>query len=525
MTRSEVIVAPGAASRLQRLLDPAHPAYKWCIAATVTLSGFLVTMNQSAVQIALPQIMTVFGLDIDQAQWLVTGYTIAGALLVPTVGWLGQRLGNRTLYLLSFSLFLTASILCACAWSGTSLITFRVIQGLGGSPVPPMTMTFLSSAFPPEQRGKAMGLFGMGQTAGPILGAVLGGYLTEYLSWRTVFLVNLAPGVLCVLLIVLVLPQVRGERPQPLDGLGVVSMSLFLVSLLVALSQGHREGWDAPGMQRLYLLAGVMLVVFLVREWYTAAPLIDLQLYANRTFTVASLIILGFFMAFTGSTFLQVILVQRLLDYTPAQAGFVLLPGSVLLALSFPLAGRLADRYDRRVIMLCALSIFALSSYLFTAISLDHSLPWIIWLVMLRFSCGSFVYAPLTATAMGQLPAEKTRMGSGLLYLMQNGLGNTLGLAVITTVLQQRLAYHSSMLDQQQVAAALSWGEVLLPVRALVQQTGSSGTFGESQVLALVQRHLEQQATVAAYQDCFMLITMLALACMPLVLLLRQART
>lgn len=482
-------------------------------------------MSQVAVQVALPQIMTVFGLNVSRAQWIMTAYVIAGALLVPSVGWLGQRLGNRTLYLCSLFAFLTTSACCAFAWSGESLITFRILQGLGGGPIPPMTMTFLSSVFPPHQRGRAMGLFGMGQTAGPILGTVLGGYLTEYLSWRMLFLMNLVPGMVCFALVWLVLPNVREAGKPGLDSIGLLSMVVFLVSLLVALSQGQQEGWDAPLIQRLLLLAGTAFVVFIVRELCSTAPLIDLRLYANGTFAAASAIVLLFFMIFGGSTFLQVLLVQRLLDYTPAQAGLVLMPGSLVLALSFPLAGRLADRYDHRVVILYALSVLVLASYLFTFLSLDHPLHWILWLVLLRFSCGSFVYAPLTATALAQLSLDRVRMGSGLLNLMQNGLGNTLGLALVTTALQRRLAYHSSMLDQQQVSLALNFGDVAAPVRAVVQQAGSSGPQLDLQVLGLFQRHLEQQATVAAYQDCFMLLMCLGLACMPLVLLLRKRTT
>jgi len=143
------------------------------------VSGFLVSMSQTAVQVALPQIMTVFGLNLEQAQWIITAYVIAGAVLVPAVGWLGNWLGNRTFYVLGLSIFVTNSALCAFSWSGPSLITFRILQGLGGGPIPPMTMMFLSNVFPPEQRGMAMGFFGMGQTAGPIVGTVIGGYLTE----------------------------------------------------------------------------------------------------------------------------------------------------------------------------------------------------------------------------------------------------------------------------------------------------------------------------------------------------------
>jgi len=144
-----------------RLFDPARTSYKWWVALVVSVSGFLVTMSQIAVQIALPQIMTVYGLNLDQAQWIVTAYVIAGAILVPAVGWLGNRFGNRTFYMMSLIVFVSASALCAFSWSGSSLIAFRVLQGLGGGPISPMTMMFLSNTFPPEKRGMAMGLFGM----------------------------------------------------------------------------------------------------------------------------------------------------------------------------------------------------------------------------------------------------------------------------------------------------------------------------------------------------------------------------
>jgi DHA2 family multidrug resistance protein len=515
---------PHTAPHTGGLFDPQHSSYKWWVALTVTLSGFLVTMSQTAVQVALPQIMTVFGLNLDQAQWIIMAYVIAGAILVPAVGWLGNRLGNRTFYVLSLLIFVITSSLCAFAWSGPSLLTFRVLQGLGGGPIPPMTMMFLSLAFPPQQRGMAMGLFGMGQTAGPVLGTVVGGYLTEYLSWRMVFFLNTIPGLLCVVLILLILPNTRETDKQSLDLAGLLALSVFLVSALIALSQGQREGWDAPLIQRLFIIAGVAFITFLACECLAAEPLVDLRVYTNVTFTAMSVVMLLFFMTFTGSTFLQVILMQQLLDYTPAQAGFALLPGSLALSLGFPCAGRMADRYDRRLIMLCALGIFALSSYLFTFLSLDRPFSWIIWLVVLRYSCGGFIYAPMTSTALSQLPPDKVRMGSGLLNLMQNGLGNTLGLALMTTVLQRRLTYHSSMLDQQQTLGALTLGEVLAPVQELVQRDGAVGSLGETQVMALLQRHLEQQATVAAYQDCFMLVALLGLASMPLVLLLRRAR-
>src|SRR5438093_203065 len=208
MARPDAAALPQPGPRTGGLLDPARPSHRWWVAITVMVSGFLVSMSQTAVQVALPQIMTVFGLNLEQAQWIVTAYVIAGAVLVPAVGWLGNWLGNRTLYLLVLSIFVTNSALGTFSCLASYLISFRLLQGLGGGPIPPMTMMFLSNVFPPQQRGMAMGFFGMGQTAGPIVGTVIGGYLTEYLSWRMVFFLNFVPGLMCIVLVLLVLPNV-----------------------------------------------------------------------------------------------------------------------------------------------------------------------------------------------------------------------------------------------------------------------------------------------------------------------------
>ncbi len=523
MTPSDTADSKQSEADRHKWMNPAHPQYKWWVAFTVTLGSFLVTLSQNAVQVALPPIMTTFGLNIDQAQWVIIGYMIAGAILVPAVGWLGNRVGNRNLYLVSLLTFLIGSTLCAFAWSGSSLIVFRVLQGLGGGPIIPMTVVLLAGAFPPEQRGIAVGIMGIGIAFGPGVGPVIGGYLTEHISWRTVFFLMLPPGLVCVTLTMLVLPNTRETHQRSLDVIGLLTLSIFLVSLLVALSRGQREGWDTPYIQRLFIIAALTFVTFLSWELYTKEPLIDLRIYTNVTFSAVSVLVLIFFMNFTVSLFLQTILLQRLLDYSPALAGYVLLPGAMCVAAAFPIAGRLADLLDRRLIMFCALSVFALASYKFTGLSLERPISWMMWLAGIRFIAGAFFFTSATATALSRLPPEQVRMGSGLLNLMQNGLGGTIGLAMGTTVLQRRLTAHSHLLDQQQLSSSLSWVEVLAPVRDLVQQAGSLGIQGDAQVRALVQRHLSQQATVAAYQDCYMWVMILCLASMSMLLLLRKS--
>src|SRR5919106_3323915 len=222
-------------------IAPSHPAYKWWVTATVMLGAFLVVVSGATVNVALPPIMTTFSMNLDEVQWVITAYMIASAVLIPTVGWLGNHLGNRNLFLLSLLTFIASSALCGLAWGGSVLILFRILQGIGGGPLIPMAMVLLNDAFPPRERGLAMGLFGLAAAFGPAVGPVIGGYLTDYISWRAVFYLNLVPGLVCMGLVFMVLPNTRETPRRTLDLPGLITLAVFLVSLLIALSQGHRH--------------------------------------------------------------------------------------------------------------------------------------------------------------------------------------------------------------------------------------------------------------------------------------------
>ena len=503
-------------------ISPERPSYKWWVTGTVMFSAFFTVMSGATVNVALPPMMTAFGLNLDQAQWIITAFMIAGAVLIPTVGWLGNWLGNRNLFLLSLLVFIGGSALCGLAWSGTSLIFFRVVQGIGSGPITPMAMVLLSTAFPPQQRGLAMGLYGLGVAFGPAIGPVLGGYVTEHLNWRMVFYLNVPVGILCMVLVALVIPNTRDAVRRSLDVAGLVTMTVFLVSFLIALSQGQRIGWDTPYIQRLFVVAGVAFVLFLILAFTRQEPLVDLRLYKNLAFTMVSVAILINAMNFWGTNFLQTILLQRLMDYTPAQAGYVVLPGALVMAFTTLAAGRLVDKIDRRLIILFGLGLFALASYLFSFLTLDRPMSWIIWMTLGRYVTIGFIFTPMNAASLMLLPPDKVRMGSGLINLLQQGIGGTVGLAMMTTILQRRTIYHTSRLDESQAVSSLPWGEVLGPAQDLMARAGEVGTMIEVKTLALLHRHLEQQATITAYQDCFMLVVLMCLLAMPLVLFLRR---
>jgi MFS transporter, DHA2 family, multidrug resistance protein len=227
-------------------------------------------------------------------------------------------------------------------------------------------------------------------------------------------------------------------------------------------------------------------------------------------------------MNFWGTNFLQTIFLQRLMDYTPAQAGYVMLPGALIMAFTTLAAGRLVDKIDRRIIILFGLGLFAFATYLFSFLTLDRPMSWIIWMIIGRYVTIGFIFTPMNAASLMLLPPDKVRMGSGLINLLQQGIGGTVGLAMMTTLLQRRTTYHTSRLAESQVSSALPWGEVLGPAQDLMARAGEVGAMVEEKSLALLYRHLEQQATVAAYQDCFMLVVLMCLVAMPLVLFLRR---
>jgi DHA2 family multidrug resistance protein len=251
--------------------------------------------------------------------------------------------------------------------------------------------------------------------------------------------------------------------------------------------------------------------------------LVDLRLYRNLGFTVVSVVILINAVNFWASNFIQTILMQRTMDYTPAQAGFATLPGAFVMAFTTLAAGRLADVIDRRLIVLFGLGLFALSCYWFSYVSIETPMHIIIWMIVGRYFSIAFVYTPMNAAALMTLPPDRVRMGSGLINIMQQGIGGTTGIAVMATFLEHRVLYHTQMLDQQQALSPLHWSQILAPVREFLAEAGEVGVMLGLKSLGLVQRQLILESTVTAYQDCFLLMTALCVVVMPLVLFIRRA--
>jgi DHA2 family multidrug resistance protein len=337
-----------------------------------------------------------------------------------------------------------------------------------------------------------------------------------------VFYLNVPLGLVAMVLGMLVIPNVREAERRSLDFPGLITLAVFIVSLLIALTQGQRYGWDDVWIQRLLLIAGISFVGFVITELTRKEPLVELRLYKNIGFAVVSFAVLLNALNFWGTNFLQTILLQRLFDYTPAQAGYATLPGALLMSFTTMYAGKLADQIDRRYVILFGLATFGLASWAFSALTLDRSMAWVMWMILGRYLTIGFVYTPMNAASLMTLPPAQMRMGSGLINIMQQGIGGTVGLAIMTTMLQRRTTYHASMLDQHQVASPLPWHDVIAPAWELMRSAGEMGEMIELKASALLYRHLVQQATVAAYADCFMLVAVLCFVAMVPICFIRR---
>ena len=488
-------------------MHPDTPTYKWWIALTVVPAGLISAVDSTSVGIAIPSMMTTLRVDLDQIQWVVTVFMIMQVLLMPTVGWLTGVIGRRTLFLGSLGCLIGGTVLCSFAWSLESLLVFRAVQALGAGPLQPVSMAILYEVFPPQQRGTAVGLFNSTIALGLIIGR-FGGYLVEAFDWRMIFYLTLPFSLFSLGMGFLMLPHTERQRQWAIDLWGLLTMSGFLVPLLLALTQGRVEGWDSPYIRALFAIAGVSFLAFLTVELRSTTPLVDLRLYTQGNFALGSLVQFLVSILFTSSSFLINIFLQRVYQFTPSQVGMLLFPQGVVYGLGSLWAGRLSDTLNPRLPLILGLLGFAGVYYWFGGISPVATAAALMGMLCLRSVSFSCVNAPNTLLSLRALPDDKVSMGTGLFSVIR-GIAGTLGVALSTTFLEQQRATHAIWLAQAQGEREAH--ETLADLQQLYTGLGEVASEAGVQAEAHLHTMLQMEATVAAYQDVFMLSAYISL--------------
>ena len=425
---------------------------KWLILSSVSLGTLMSTLDGSIVNIALPSIQAEFRIDLTTVEWVVVAYLLViGSLLLP-FGRLGEVLTFKRVYLVGFTVFTLASICCGASPNEAALIGFRVIQGVGAAMIMSMGPAIIARTFPPQERGRALGLNGIATSIGLSLGPALGGVLTQTASWRAIFLINAPVGLLAVLWAARVLPAEEGSEGQSFDVRGAALSGVALFALLLALSEGQAWGWTSAATIGLVLAFVAIGVAFIAAERRSLQPMIDLALFRIRPFAAGLASVVVAFAGLFTATFLLPFLLEQGSGFSPIEAGLLLTPVPITMALVAPFSGAASDRFGPRALASGGLAIEALGLLSLTQLPVNFSLPDLVWrLVLLGLGQGLFM-SPNSSAVLGSVPRPRVGTASGTLAQMRV-TGQALGIALSAAIVATRLPIHVAALGGPPTAA------------------------------------------------------------------------
>jgi MFS transporter, DHA2 family, multidrug resistance protein len=499
----------------------------WLISMTVMLATFMEVLDTSVANVALPHIAGGLGVDVQESTWVLTSYLVANAIVLPLSGWLSSLFGRKRFFLTCVALFTLSSFLCGIAPSLGLLIIFRVFQGLGGGALQPISQAILLESFPPQRRGMAMGVFGMGVVVAPIVGPTLGGWLTDNVTWRWIFFINIPIGLLSIFLTSLLVSdppylERRNWRTTRIDYIGLGLVSLGLGCLQVFLDKGQTEDWFAS---RLILVTGtiafVSLAALIIWELTQSAPVLDLRLLKDRNFAmgVASMFLLGFILY--GSLVLLPLLLQELLGYTAMLAGMVLSPGGMLTLVMMPIAGTLVARVQARYLIIAGLAIVGYSLFYMAGFNLQIDFNIAVIGRAIQGAGLAFLFVPINVVAFYFIPKEKTGYGTALVNLVRN-VGGSCGIAFATTLLERRMQLHQSLLIDALTPLNSLYTQAVSNAQAALIHRGVGPSQAAAQALGLIYNTLGGQAAILAYTDVFRMMGVISLAAIPFMFLLKK---
>jgi len=510
-------------SSIEALFERYGPAYRWFATGTVMVATIAVVLSTTIVNVAIPDVMGAFGISQVQAQWLSTGFLAAMTATMLLTDWADKAFGQRATMVGALAIFMAGSVLGGIAPNENILTIARVIQGAAAGVVQPLAMILLFQVFPPQQRGAAMGIFGIGVVLAPALGPWIGGLLIDSFSWHYVFFLGIPFAIIGMVLANLFLPGRMQSGPRPgFDWGGMALLCTFLGTLLNGLTNAQRQGWTSDPILAQFAIATLAAIAFIWWEIRTAKPMLDLRLFANIPFAAASLVSFIMGAGLFGSTYLVPLFVQTVQGLTPTQAGLLLMPSGFILVLIFPIAGRLSDRLPEAYLIGAGMLIFAWSSYLSVEVSV-HTTFWTLawWTVLSRIGLG-FVFPSITAASLKVLPPELVGQGSGAVNFVRQ-LGGAFGVNLLAVLLERRTMFHADALTVSQTSDNPATMELLGKLAGMVRSAG----LPDFQQLPAAMQYLGQviaiQANTLAFQDGFLVVTLIFLVALAPTWLLHRA--
>lgn len=499
----------------------------WLVAASVMLSTFMVVLDSSVANVALPHMAGSLSASTDESTWVLTSYLVANAIMLPASGWVARRIGRKRLLMLSILLFTGASVLCGMALSMPMLIVSRVLQGLGGGGMQPLAQSILLESFPPVKHGTAMAVYGVGVVVAPVVGPTLGGWITDSYSWRWIFYINVPVGVLALFMANLYIedpPYLRHTLKTAIDALGFGMMAVWLGTLQLLLDKGQEADWfEADWIRWLTAASVAAMVGFIVREFRHTDPIVQLRILGNRDFLSGTAIATLYGFALYGITALLPLFLQTQMGYSAFDSGLAVSPRGIGAIISMALAGVLGRYVDERLMLACGLGIMAYSTFMLSAINLNIGFASIVIPNVVNGLASGFVFVPMTTLTMSRLRKQEIGNAAGIFNLMRN-VGGSIGIACVTTLLVRGAQVHQNYLGAHLTSTNPLVQESIPGLQSKYLMGGSSASTALAKAAGTLYRGIQQQAALLAYTDNFRLLGYLCLVCIPMVLLFHRAR-
>jgi MFS transporter, DHA2 family, multidrug resistance protein len=508
-------------------------ANPWLIAVLVAFAAFMEVLDTTIANVALPYIAGGLGVSEDEASWVVTTYLVANAVSLTGSSFLAQRFGRKPFFLICLALFTASSVLCGFATNLQSLLLFRIMQGLGGGGMVPVSQSILASAFPPEKRGQGFALFGIAVVVAPVVGPTLGGWIADNFSWQWCFLINGPVGVVAIGLIGMLLREsavVIAERRRFIaqghgfDFVGFVLVATFLGALEIALDRGLEDDWFSSTF--IIAVSVVCVLAFLLMipwELSRRNPMIDVRMVATRQFGASFLVMLAAGAILLATTQYLPQLVQQNFGYTATWAGLVLTPGGIVTVFMMPVVGRLTGSVQPRYLIAAGAAICAFAMYDMTKINGDLGF-WFFATSRIYIGIGlPLVFLPIIAASYDGVAPGKTDMASALINVARN-TGGSIGISLANNVLGHRQQFHQSRLVELANPTTTQYQDTLKRVIDYFVAHGSSLVQAQQQAFNWISQQVQTQAAYLAYIDVFWTLTLVSLAAVPLALTLRKVK-
>ena len=496
----------------------------WIIAVAVMLSTFMEVLDTTVVNVSLPHIAGSLSATVEEATWTLTSYLVANAIILPLTGWLSNFFGRKRMLMLSVTGFTISSFFCGLAPNLPFLIFFRIVQGACGGGLQPISQAILLESFPPEDRGKAMGFWGLGIVVAPMLGPVLGGWLTDSYSWRWVFYINVPIGIASIIMTQLFIfdPHYIRRASEKIDYWGIGMLAVGIATLQIVLDKGQEKDWfGTDWITALSVVAVVTCLAFLIYELRVEHPVVNLRVFKDRSYTTGVFLMSLLGVGLYGTTVLIPLVLQTLLGYPAMNAGFAMSPRGIGSFIAMPAVGLIMMRFDPRRLLTIGIIVCGWTLFQLSRLNLDAGFWDFFWPQFFMGLSLGLVFVPLTTISMGGIAKENMGNATSLFNLVRN-LGGSIGISAVATMQTRFQQRNISELGAHVNPFSFIARAAMSSMQSMFASSGGDPALAQRQARAAMFGMVERQASMLAYNSIFLILSVLFLIMLPFIFLMRR---